>query len=61
MNVFKGEEEYEAAIQDANQILEIDPSFNAPTLRGRIIPELERLQKEKFQQKAAALGQPEND
>lgn len=30
MNLFKAEEEYDAAIQDAKKILEIDPSFNYP-------------------------------
>ena len=49
MNLYKAEEEFDCAIGDANKILEIDPSFNAPTLRNRTLPELERLQKEKFE------------
>lgn len=48
MNIYKTETEYDLALQDANKILEIDPSFSAPSLKNRIIPELERLQKEKF-------------
>lgn len=35
MNLYKKEEEYDAAIQDANKILEIDPNFSAaPQLRS---------------------------
>lgn len=30
MNVYKAEEEYDSALADANKVLEIDPSFNAP-------------------------------
>ena len=32
MNLYKGEEEYEAALGDAQKILEVDPSFSSPQL-----------------------------
>ena len=49
MLILKSEEEYDAALLDAQKILEVDPGFQAATLRSREIPELERLQKEKFE------------
>mmetsp|Transcript_4739 Transcript_4739/g.8102 ORF Transcript_4739/g.8102 Transcript_4739/m.8102 type:complete len:116 (+) Transcript_4739:440-787(+) len=49
MNIYKKEEEYERALADANKIKEIDPGYLQPQLDQRIIPELERLQKEKFE------------
>jgi hypothetical protein len=48
MNILKNEAEYDLAIADANKIHEIDPNFLAPKLKNTIIPELEKLQKEKF-------------
>ena len=49
MNIYKEEEEYDKALMDAQKILEIDDNFDAPHLKMKIIPELERLQKEKFE------------
>ena len=49
MNILKGEEEYDGALIDANKIHEIDPNFLSPQLQKTIIPELEKLQKEKFE------------
>ena len=43
MNIYKQEEEYEAAIADAKKIREIDPTFLNPQLENQIIPELEKL------------------
>ena len=61
MNLHKTEEEYDAALCDAQKILEIDPSFNAPTLMQKTIPELERLQKEKFEKmKDEVMGNLKN-
>lgn len=48
MHIFKSESEYDKALEDANKIIEIDPDFNGSQLRLKIIPELEKLQKEKF-------------
>jgi hypothetical protein len=48
MHIFKTETEYERALEDAKKILEIDPDFQSQQLRLKIIPELEKLQKEKF-------------
>ena len=48
MNILKSEEEYDGALADANKIHEIDPNFLSPQLKNKIIPELEKLQKEKF-------------
>ena len=45
MNVFKKEEEYDLALQDAAKIKDIDPTFLQPQLNNKIIPELEKLQK----------------
>lgn len=49
MKIYKDEEEYDHALADAQKILEIDENFDAPHLKMRIIPELEKLQKEKFE------------
>lgn len=49
MNLYKEEEEYDAALADAKKIMEIDPHWLSPQLEMKIIPELERLQKEKFE------------
>ena len=49
MNLLKEEKEYDQALADASKILEIDPSFMSPKFRSSTIPELEKLQKEKFE------------
>ena len=49
LHIFKTETEYDKALEDANKILEIDPDFNSAQLKLKIIPELEKLQKEKFE------------
>lgn len=43
MNIYKAEEEYDHALNDARKILEIDPNFLKPKMELQIIPELERL------------------
>ena len=45
MAIFREEEEYEEAVKDAKRIAEIEPGFRDIQ---RIIAELEKLQKEKF-------------
>jgi hypothetical protein len=61
MNIFKEEEEYDMALEDAKKILEIDPNFDAPHLKMSIIPKLEQLQKEKFEKmKDEVVGQMKN-
>jgi hypothetical protein len=49
MNIYKDEEEYDLALKDASKILELEPDFQAPKFKNVIIPELERLQKIKFE------------
>ena len=44
----KEAEEYDMALEDAKKILEVDPEFQNQLLKHKIIPELEKLQKEKF-------------
>ena len=48
MNLHKDAEEYDLALVDAKRIIEINPDFQRQQLDTKIIPELERLQKEKF-------------
>ena len=43
MNILKNEEEYDAALEDAKKIKELDPTFQQPHLSQKIIPELEKL------------------
>jgi tetratricopeptide (TPR) repeat protein len=61
MNLHKDDEEYDLALADANRILEIDPDFDKPYLKGSIIPKLEQLQKEKFEKmKDEVIGNMKN-